>query len=68
MSATTERPPLARVPLRSVVPPLRGLAYVTMRVGQWDSLLHVAYLTGWVLLELDDDEKPIAAYRTPDLN
>lgn len=37
--------------------------YVTMSVGQWDSLLQNAYDRGWILLELDDRERPIRAYR-----
>jgi hypothetical protein len=36
---------------------------VTMSVGQWDMLLQGAYGRGWTLLELDDDEMPVAAYR-----
>jgi hypothetical protein len=36
---------------------------ITMSIGQWDGLLAAAYDHGAVLLELDDDEKPIRAYR-----
>lgn len=36
---------------------------MTMGVGQWDDLLAAAYANGWVLLELDRDEKPIRAYQ-----
>lgn len=36
---------------------------VTMSVGQWDSLLAASYEAGFVLLELDDDERPIRAYQ-----
>jgi hypothetical protein len=37
-----------------------------MSTGQWDTLLRAAYDQGWVLLELDDDERPVAAYQRPD--
>jgi hypothetical protein len=33
-----------------------------MSVGQWDSILAGAYWAGWVLLELDEDEKPVRAF------
>jgi hypothetical protein len=33
-----------------------------MSRGQWDSALAAAYDVGFVLLELDDDEFPVAAY------
>jgi hypothetical protein len=36
---------------------------VTMSVGQWDPLLASAYALGWVLLELDADERPVRAYQ-----
>jgi hypothetical protein len=36
---------------------------VTMSQGQWDSLLETAYLTGAVLLELDQFELPVRAFR-----
>lgn len=36
---------------------------VTMSEGQWDGLLSAAYERGWILLELDADERPKRAYR-----
>ena len=36
---------------------------ITMSIGQWDAALRAAYAQGWILLELDDDERPVAAYR-----
>ena len=36
---------------------------VTMSEGQWDGLLQAAYEQGHTLLELDIDERPVAAYR-----
>ena len=36
---------------------------VTMSVGQWDPLLQAAYDGGSILLELDDDEQPLRAFR-----
>ena len=40
-----------------------GARIVTMGIGQWDALLANAYERGWILLELDDNEKPVRAYR-----
>lgn len=36
---------------------------ITMGVGQWDAMLAAAYEEGWILLEINDDEKPVRAYR-----
>ncbi|MEX2119580.1 MAG: hypothetical protein WD847_08295 [Pirellulales bacterium] len=33
-----------------------------MSIGQWDQLLAGAYEAGWYLLELDDNEQPVAVY------
>lgn len=63
---TTTRPQLCPVPLPSVLPFRTGLAYATMSTGQWDGLLQAAYDADFVLLELDDDERPVRAYRRPD--
>ena len=38
---------------------------MTMSEGQWDGLLAAAYEHGWILLELDADERPMRAYRKP---
>jgi hypothetical protein len=35
----------------------------TMSPGQWTPLLAEAYRRGHTLVELDADEKPVAAYR-----
>jgi hypothetical protein len=56
------RPPLRRVPFRSVWPPKPGHCYATMSVGQWNCLLQVMYDAGFVVIELDDAQRPIAAY------
>ncbi len=40
-----------------------GTHVVTMNTGQWDTLLSTAYEQGWILLELDDDERPVRAYQ-----
>ena len=60
---TSRRPALQRVPLPSVLPAIRGTVYVTMSIGQLDNFLRVSYEMGAVLLELDDDERLVAAYR-----
>lgn len=57
------RPVLDPLPLSEALPLRAGVVTVTMSVGQWDALLAAAYDQGYVLLELDDDEQPIAAYR-----
>jgi hypothetical protein len=36
---------------------------MTMSDGQWDPLLSAAYEQGWILLELDEKEQPVRAYR-----
>ncbi len=43
-----------------------GAVIVTMSIGQWDGWLSAAYATGCILLELDDDEIPVRAYRKRD--
>ena len=41
----------------------KGAAVMTMSPNQWDALLNAAYQSGWTLLELDDREQPVKAYR-----
>lgn len=36
---------------------------MTMGSRQWDSMLSAAYSAGWILLEMDDNERPVRAYR-----
>ena len=58
------RPALRRVPLADVLPlGSRPVAVVTMSIGQWDALLQTSYDGGFLLLELDDRERPVAAYQ-----
>ncbi len=61
-----ERPELRRIDLNDTMTALlsgRPILVVTMSKGQWDALLSVAYQQGHTLLELDADERPVAAYR-----
>lgn len=63
-----KRPPLRRVKLNWVLrqltkPGPAGFCAITMSTGQWDKVLEGAYQARWVLLELDGNEKPVAAYR-----
>jgi hypothetical protein len=58
-----KRPILNPIPLSEAMPAKPGTAYITMSVGQWDSWLEESYQDGWILLELDDNEKPVRAYR-----
>jgi hypothetical protein len=60
-----KRPILNRVSLKDT---LEGIgkhktAIITMSVGQWDGLLKSSYDRNMILLELNDDEMPVAAYR-----
>jgi len=58
------RPPLDPIPLSSVKLE-RGTVTITMSVGQWDAFLAEAYRRGHTLLELDESERPVRAYRHP---
>lgn len=60
---TADRPHLDPLPLAAALPIRPRTCYVTMSVGQWDALLAEAYRVGYVLLELDDEERPIVAYK-----
>jgi hypothetical protein len=62
----TKRKNIRKVPLSSVVIG-SGVCIITMSIGQWDETLRAAYDCGYVLLELDDNEQPVAAYKRPDL-
>ena len=57
-----KRPLLHPIPLADVTF-ARGTMTFTMSQNQWDSLLAAAYERGATLLELDDDERPVAAYK-----
>mgnify|MGYP000670750117 CR=1 FL=1 len=57
------RDQLHSVPLASVWPLQSNTLSITMGRNQWDAMLEAAYRAGWVLLELDDDERPLAAYQ-----
>lgn len=56
------RPVLRQIPLDGdILAP--GRVTLTMSIGQWDTFLAVGYDMGCTLLELDDLERPVAAYR-----
>jgi len=57
-----KRPALHPIPLDAVTFE-RGTVTLTMSQGQWNDLLAEAYQRGHTLLELDDQERPVAAYR-----
>ncbi len=44
-----------------------GTVSYTMSVGQWNELLNAAYQQGDTLIELDENEVPVAAYRKKEL-
>lgn len=50
-------------PLADVLPLRPGQLVMTMSEGQWDVMLSAAYANGFILLELDDNEVPVRAYR-----
>lgn len=56
------RPTLHPIPLTNVTFEPGSVTF-TMSVGQWDALLAEAYRRGHTLLELDENERPIGAYR-----
>ena len=61
-----KRPKLEKTDLNETMEAIfsgKPFVVVTMSVGQWDGLLAEMYDQGHTLMELDDDEKPIAAYR-----
>lgn len=58
-------PTLNRVPVSDAFPPRAGSQIITMSPGQWDDLLELAYESGWTLLELDEQDWPVKAYRRP---
>jgi hypothetical protein len=54
---------LRPITLRDALLMQPGARIITMAVGQWDPTLSAAYEDGWILLELDEDEVPVRAYR-----
>ena len=61
-----ERPEMNEIPLGAAMNSLFGGkpgGNVTMAIGQWDALLAEAYDTGWTLIEVDENEIPVKAYR-----
>jgi hypothetical protein len=61
-----ERPKLKKRDLKEFMADFMGGragVTVTMSPGQWDKLLQAAYNAGHTLLELDDNENPVRAYR-----
>ncbi len=50
-------------PLADVLPLRPGQLVMTMGEGQWDAMLSAAYAAGFILLELDGEERPVRAYR-----
>jgi len=61
-----KRPVLNEVSLNHVMESLLGgnpSVNVTMSIGQWDGFLQAAYEAGHNLIELDDNEIPVRAYR-----
>ena len=60
-----ERPKLNEIPLDYVRQKNSegGVAMITMSEGQWDTMLQGAYEAGFIVIELDENEKPIRAFQ-----
>ena len=61
-----KRPELNEVSLDDVMNALlsgKPSVNITMSQGQWDGFLQAAYEAGHNLIDLDDDEIPVRAYR-----
>jgi hypothetical protein len=56
-----KRPELNEVPLKTTMSP--STINITMSPGQWDGLLQAAYDAGHNLIEVDENEIPVKAYR-----
>lgn len=54
---------LRPLPLADVLPLRPGALVITMAEGQWDKTLAHAYEQGWILLEVDAQERPVRAFR-----
>ena len=64
-----KRPKLERADLNETMQAIfsgKPFVVVTMSEGQWDGLLSAAYDRGHTLLELVENERPIAAYKRGD--
>ena len=62
-----KRPELNEVPLSTITD--KPSVIITMSTGQWDGFLQAAYDYGHTLLELDENEHPVGAYRkAPDIS
>ena len=62
-----KRPELNEVPLSTITD--KPSVIITMSTGQWDRFLQAAYDHGHTLLELDENEHPVGAYRkAPDIS
>lgn len=39
-----------------------GSAIITIDVGAWSEMLAACYDNGWILVEMDEDERPVRAF------
>ena len=58
-------PGLNEIPMNKIFD--GSVVIITMSTGQWDGSLEAAYDYGHTLLELDENEIPVKAYRKPQL-
>ncbi len=55
-----KRPKLTEVSMNRIK---ESRLVITMSPGQWDALLDEGYNRGALLLEIDENEQPVKAYR-----
>lgn len=58
-----KRPDLRTIPLDVSLLRKPGVLSITMSRGQWDALLAEMYARGHLLVELDENENPVAMYQ-----
>lgn len=61
MIKPSDRPALHEVPVPAG--PQRGRVYLTINEGAWDALIKAGYESGFTLIEMDEDERPVRAFR-----
>lgn len=60
-----KRPKLNKIPLNLALHMMtqsRSIS-ITMSVGQWDALLEASYHANWLLIEMNKNGNPVAAYQ-----
>ena len=63
MKRDLKRPKLKRIDLKRALMFEPGAFSITMSIGQWDGALQEFYDSGAILIELNQNEVPITAYK-----